>query len=74
VEIKNRDTANNYLLSILTSNLRNEISGRESAIISSMQQSLSSETANLFYSAPNIYIAAAVLKTHDFFNGRGDVS
>jgi len=28
----------------------------------------------LFYNAPDIYVAAAVLKMHDFFNGRGDVS
>lgn len=74
VEVNDREIATKYLTNILTSNLRNEISGRESQIISSLQQSLSSETASLFYQAPNIYLAAAVLKCHDFFNGRGDVS
>jgi len=74
VDVLDKVAADNYLCNMLKSNLRNEISGRESQILLAMQQSMSSEIASLFYGAPDIYLAAAVLKCNGFYNGKGDMA
>eukprot|EP00347_Sterkiella_histriomuscorum_P012111 403369855 len=74
MEIHNQEDATAYLTKILTSNLRNEFSGRESAVRASLQGALSSEQAILFLETPNIYYAAAVMVQSGFYLGRGDRS
>lgn len=58
---------------ILSTNLKNEFSGRESQIRSALAGAASSQQSELFISAPNIYLAVAVLLQGSFYVGRGDV-
>lgn len=61
-EIKSQDDAHFYLQKILLSNLKIEISNRESQIMQSVQSTMSTEQVDLFFYAPDIYYAAAVMK------------
>lgn len=65
--------AENFLSKMLGTNLKNEFSGRETAIRVRLQGAVSSEQAETFLSTPDVYYAAAVMILGDFVNGRGDI-
>lgn len=72
--ILSQEDAVNYLSKILGNNLKNEFSGRETAIRVRLQGAVSSEQAETFLSTPDKYYAAAVMILGDFVNGRGDIA
>lgn len=74
IEIYSEEDATSYLTKVLTTNLRNEFSGRESQIRANFQGELSSEQAKNFLNTPDIYYAAAVMVQGGFYIGRGDVT
>jgi len=74
VVIDSNETAVKWLKEVLAVNFKNELTGRETALLKEQESAFSSQTAELFYQAPDIYLAAAVLKANGFYNGKGDMA
>jgi len=74
LELKTREESEQFIAKLVKGHLRNEISAKETAIVSEFQSSMSSEMAQLFYNAPDVYYAAAILHSSGIYIGKGDTS
>jgi len=72
VAIMNLEQARTVLTQILSTNMKNELAGRETAVRTELLSAKSQMSANTFLIAPDIYFSAAVLLNEKLLIGSGD--
>lgn len=71
-ELRSEKDADEFLASVLTQHLKNEVQAVESEVIKEYESLQRMQDIKIVFESPDVYIASAALIEQRFFIGKGD--